>query len=261
MIERESGDVTELLDVSISRMDVLDLLRTGPLRRAELESDLGVSKTTAHRIVRALSDHGLVERTVEGYALTPFGQVAAEEVVRTRRTFEAADALRPFLDAIAAVPFDLDVSQFADAVVTTSRPTDPYPPVARFMELLVGSSTLRGFDTTTIAPIFVDDIRREILGGMEVSVVYLPDTAAQIADAHPEELADSMASGNVELFTSESLPFGLALFDDRIGIGAYDTGTGMLTTFVDTDDPDAIEWGEALYEHYREDAEPFEPRV
>lgn len=127
------------------------------------------------------------------------------------------------------------------------------------MELLSGTATLRGFDTTSIAPVFVDEIRAEILGGMTTSVVYLPTVADQIAGSYGEELSNAMASGKLELYTRESLPFGLALFDDSVGLGAYDGQTGMLTVFIDTDEPDALAWGEQFYEFYRDDAELFEP--
>lgn len=254
-----TDDADELLDLSVQRADALGALRSGPLRRAEIESTLGVSRTTAHRIARSLADHGLAERTPEGYRLTPLGTFAADEIAGVRSTFEAAFHLRPFLRDVRGLPFELDVSLFDDANVAETGPGDPYGPVSRFMELLQGSDSLRGFDTTSVAPVYVDEIRREIMGGMDVSVVYLPPVVEQIADSYPEELADATASGHLELYTHESLPFGLALFDDRLGLGAYDDETGMLTVFVDTDHPDAIEWGERLYELYREEARPFEP--
>lgn len=257
-MERQVGDVGELLDVSLQRADALEALRSGPLRRSEIETKLDVSRTTAHRIARALADHGFVERIDGRYALTPFGEVAAAEVERVRTAFAAADRLRPFLDAVADTPFELDVSWFADSEVTTSGPGDPYAPVEQFMKLLSETDSLRGFDTTSVAPIFVDEIREEILDGMATSVVYLPTVAAQIAESYPEELADAMASNDLQLYTRESLPFGLALFDDRVGLGAYDDRTGMLTVFVDTDDPRALAWGERLYEYYRDDADLFE---
>lgn len=257
-MNRETDDVDELLDLSVQRADALEALRAEPLRRAEVEAALDVSRTTAHRIVRSLADNRLAERTPEGYRLTPFGTFAADEIAEVRSKFEAATHLRPFLCDVRDLPFELDISLFADANVARSEPGNPYGPVSRFMELLQESDTLRGFDTTSVAPVYVDDIRREIMGGMAVSVVYLPPVVEQIADSYPEELADATESGHLELYTHDSLPFGLALFDDRIGLGAYDDETGMLTVFVDTDDPDAIEWGERLYEFYLEKASPFD---
>lgn len=61
--------------------------------------------------------------------------------------------------------------------------------------------------------------------------------------------------GQLTLSTHEDLPFGLAIFDDRIGLGGYDPDSGMLRVFVDTDDPDAREWALQRYERYREAAD------
>lgn len=247
------------LAVAVQRADALAAFRDGPLRRAEVESELDVSRTTAHRIVTALTDHGFAERVDGACALTPFGEFAAAEVARVRRRFAAADVLRPFLDDIASAPVDFEASWFADADVVESLPGDPYAPLERFISLVKATDSLRGFDTTSIAPVFVDDIRAEVVGGMRTSIVYQPSVVAQIADSYGDELADAFASGYLELFTHDALPFGLALFDDRVGLGAYDDRTGMLSVFVDTDDPDAYAWGERLYETYRDEAASFDP--
>lgn len=252
-------DVLPLLGVSVQRADALAAFRDGPLRRAEVESELDVSRTTAHRIVTALTEYGLAERVGGKYALTAFGEFAADEIRRVRRRFEAADELRPFLDAIGSAPADFEVSWFASGSVVQSSPGDPYAPLERFIELLEATDSLRGFDTTSIAPVFVDDIRAEIVGGMRTSIVYEPSVVAQIADNYGDELADAMDSDHLELYTHDSLPFGLALFDERIGLGAYDDRTGMLSAFVDTDDPDAYAWGERQYGSYRDESVPFEP--
>lgn len=253
------GESSELLVVSIQRADVLKALSVRPLRRAEIEETVDVSRTTAHRIARSLTDHGLVERTDAGFVLTPLGEAIAAEVNRVQDTVKVAANLQPILEALSETAFVLDVSLFTDAVITASKPGDPYAPVSRFMELLTETETLRGFDTTSIAPLYVDEIRDEILGGMETSVIYQPAVAQQIADSYPDELDEARESDRLELFTSESLPFGLALYDERIGVGAYDSDTGMLKIFVDTDNPEAIKWGESLYEYYRNDADPFFP--
>jgi len=250
-------EATELLLVAIRRADALAAISDGPLRRAELEAVIDVSRTTAHRIIRSLTGHSLVERTSDGLVLTPLGEVVAREVESVCSTFRAARRLEPFLNAFAPTPFDFEVDAFADATVTTPGPGDPYRPVSRFMELLSASDTLRGFDTTSVAPVFVDEIRAEILGGMRTSIVYLPQVVEQIADSHPDQLREAVESGQLELYTSDDLPCGLALFDDRVGLGVYDEETGMLTAFADTDDPDAVRWGERLYEHYLDGATRF----
>lgn len=65
----------------------------------------------------------------------------------------------------------------------------------------------------------------------------------------------AVESDQLTLSAHDDLPSGLAIFDDRIGLGGYDADSGMLPAFVDTDDPDAREWALKRHERYREAAD------
>lgn len=253
----ESPGVDETLPVeAIKRGAALTALREGAMERTELMTALDVSRTTIHRIVRRLEAQDLLRQQGHEFELTAFGRTVADEVAAYRRRVLAARRIKPFLETVPEI--DIDVGLFADARVTETMPTNPYGPVARFMRLLKGSETLYGFDTTTVAPIYVDDIRDEILGGMETDIVYLPTVVEDMVEAYPGDLATAAESGQLTLSKHDDLPFGLAIFDDRIGLGGYDSETGMLRVFVDTDDPDARDWAVDLYEQYRADAVPLD---
>ncbi|WP_232703278.1 helix-turn-helix transcriptional regulator [Halobacterium wangiae] len=249
----EGGDNSLPIE-SIKRADTLDALHEGAMDRADLMATLDVSRTTVHRVVRALEGRGLIVQDGSEFRLTPLGRAVAAEVASFRRGVRTASRLEPLLEAVGDDAAAIDVSLFEDATVTTMAPTNPYGPVGRFMELLVASPSLRGFDTTTIAPVFVDNIRDEILGGMEVDVVYLPAVVDAVVDSYPDEVRAAVDSGRLTLSTHPDLPYGLAIFEDRIGVGGYDAETGMLRAFVDTSDPAAREWALAEYERYREEA-------
>jgi predicted transcriptional regulator len=239
---------------TVKRADALGALRAGVRNRSELMTALGVSRTTVHRIIRSLEDHGFVTQDGNHFRLTALGRTVAAEVESFRRSVHAADRLEPLLDTVGEQADTLDIEHFTGATVTTVEPSNPYAPLQRFMELLRNADSIQGFDTTTIAPVFVDDIRDEILGGMTVDVVYLPAVVDSIVDAYADEINDAMASGRVTLSTHDDLPFGLAIFDDTIGVGGYDPETGMLRTFVDTSNPNAREWARSLYRRYRDEA-------
>jgi|GEM_PF-6626660 len=53
----------------------------------------------------------------------------------------------------------------------------------------------------------------------------------------------------------EDDPFGLAIFDDRVGVGGDDDETGLLRAFIDTDEPSVRAWALDQYERYRAAAE------
>jgi predicted transcriptional regulator len=252
-------DAESLALEAVNRGSALELLaREGAMDRSSFMAGLDVSRTTVHRIVRGLEGAGLLTETSGEIQLTPLGRTVADAVTEYRGRIEVAHHLEPFLDTLADRSVTLEVDHFADARVSVAEPSNPYAPLERFMELLVDSETLRGFDTTTVAPIFVDRIRDEILDGMTTDVIYPPDVVETMVDAYPKVISAAAKSGELTLSKTRDLPFGLAIFDDRIGLGGYDADSGMLSVFVDTEDPDARAWAHDLYESYRERAETLE---
>lgn len=251
-----TGD--DLPSEAVKRAAALTTLRDGPLTRAELVTALGVSRTTVHRTVQSLDARGLLVHPDGKLALSVLGATVADEAATYRRRINAANHLQPFLDTIDELPAGLDVGLFADARVTEMSQTNPYAPIGRFMALLRDSDSLSGFDTTTVAPIFVEEIGDQILGGMETDIIYLPAVVDELTTAYPGATAAAMNSGQLTLWTHDGLPFGLAIFDDCIGLGGYDPDSGVLRAFVDTDDPDARRWALDLFESYRETADRVE---
>lgn len=242
---------TERLVTLVRRRPVLEALREGSHDRRDLESRLDVSKPTVLRATGTLAEFGLVERVDGRFRLTAQGEVVAAALDRFERIERAASRLGPFL---RTTDYDVAVEHFADAEVTTRAPGDPYRPVRRFMTLVDRTDRLRGFDVATVAPGNVDSLYQQIVDGMRTDVCYPESVVETIVETAPERSTAAAESGNLTLRIAKDLPCGLALFDERVGLGGYDPETGALAAFVDTDDPDAYAWGEAEFERYRADA-------
>ncbi|GAA0235146.1 helix-turn-helix transcriptional regulator [Haladaptatus pallidirubidus] len=249
-----SSSDSEIVVTAVKRANTLRALSDRPLTRSELQADIGVSRTTTHRIVRDLTEKSLVRRIDGTYELTPLGRIIATEVKALQDTVELAVKLEPLLPLLDGT--GIDVELLTDATITVQKPGDPYQPVRRFVSLLRDSKTLRGFDTTTIAPMYVDEIRENIFDGMQTEIIYLPTVIDQILSDHRKATTQAIDGGHLELLVHERLPFGLAMFDDRIGVGGYDE-IGILRVFADTANPDVREWAESLYERYYEEATPL----
>ncbi len=74
-------------------LDIMDEVIGGPIRAADLARKLGMSKTTAHRLVQALKSRGYLSVTNDGFGLGPklleLGVMATEQIdfVRVARPF------------------------------------------------------------------------------------------------------------------------------------------------------------------------------
>ncbi|MFB6205501.1 MAG: helix-turn-helix transcriptional regulator [Haloglomus sp.] len=252
----EDSDSGELLDDAVTRREALAALREGPLHRRDLEKRLGVSKTTCHRILQRFDEHGLLRRTEDGYRLSELGQVVEDEVAAAARAVQTAQELEPLVSAFGSAAVDLDISLFAEAEVTRAEPTDPYPPVGRFIELLRESSTLRSLDRTSIAPLHVEEIFDLVLEqGLAVEAIYPESVVEKLLSEYPDLHRKAADQGRVTYRVYDDIPFGMSLFDDRVGLRAYDSDTGAPLLLVDTGDSDALEWAETVFAHYREAAE------
>ncbi|WP_246998911.1 helix-turn-helix transcriptional regulator [Halosolutus gelatinilyticus] len=242
----------DLLEL-VRRHEVFTVLANDPLEKPELASALDVSPATTHRILTSFRENDWIARTDGGYALTPLGERMGRAVRSYRSAVVEARRLTPLYDLLfaATLPVEVEPDVFADATVTTIDSHDPYRPLNRFIDLLGNTDSLRGIDTTSVAPTYVEDVHERIVDGMPVEIVFETPVIDRLATEYADLAEDAFDRENLTLWAIDDLPFGLALFDDRVGIGRYDDEVGFLSVFVDTDDDEAYAWGERVFEHYR----------
>jgi predicted transcriptional regulator len=245
-IQPERLSTDKLLDV-IQHRELLEVLVEEPLYRDEIQDQLGVSRATSHRFTRWLQDNEFAERVDNRYRLTGKGQVYTDEVLRFERNLRTATAIAPLLDTICEHHQEFVIPPFADSTVTTATPEDPHRPVARFIALLRESSTFRGFNTTHMVPPALADVYDHLFNGIDTELIYLPDIVDNLVETYPERLRSAIDSGHVELRSRETLPYGLALFDDHVGIAGFDEETGMMRVFVDSDSAIACAWADRVF--------------
>lgn len=246
-----------LLEV-VRRSPVLVVLREGPTDRRGVEDRLGISKSASNRNLRSLEERGMVHRTDGEYALTDFGRAIADAVASFEFEVETTVRLEPIFGSVSDVDPPCPLDALDDATVTSATEGDPFGPLARFVDLVRETDTLSMMDSYAIAPTYIDEIYGRVLDGMETRVIERPEVAADVMEHYPRKCVRLCASEYLTMGLDEDLPFGLAILDDRIGIGVRDPETGRPRAFVDTDSPEAREWARAVFEARWADAAPLE---
>lgn len=244
----------DLLTDLIRHAPMLCALDEGPLYRREVEQRLDVSKATSHRFTRSLTEKGLVERSEAGFVNTESGEVIADAASTFESNTRMAFCLGPVLEAIYDTTPEFDIEIFADATVRSTDHGDFFGPMTRCVSLFQGTETFRGFDTASIAPAYMEEFNHRILNGMETEVIDPPEVAADIMDNYPEKCVQVCVSEYFTHWLHDDLPFGLVIFDERVGIGVRDADSRTLRAFVDTNSEAAREWAEAVYESYKKEA-------
>ena len=251
----------DLLGDVVRHGPVLEALRGGPMDRREIEETLDVSRATSHRFIQWLDSQGYVEKNNGRFKLTGPGQAVADEVMRFEANIRTADRLAPLLDAVCEDHQEFVVEPFVDARVTVAERDDPYRPVERFLSLVNDSPTFRGFNTTHMAPLVLGEFHQQVFDETETEIIYLPAIVEKLFETYPERATEAVERGHLALRTREDLPYGMAIFADRVGIGGYDDSTGLMQVFVDTKSPIAREWAERVYESVRADSKPLDEGI
>lgn len=252
-----TGDETvdrELLLEVVRRGPMLAALRAGPMTRRDLEEHLGISKSTAHRNARSLTERGMLVKSNGEHTLTEFGRMVADVVTTFEEDMQATARLSPLLEVVSGTVPSCPIGVFADATVTTTESGDPFGPLARFISLVRETESLRMADSYAIAPTYIDEIHGRVLDGLETKVIERPDVAEDIIENYPKKCVQLCASEFLTMKLYDDLPFGLVILDDRIGIGVRDAETGVPRAFVDTEANRAREWAETIFESYWSEA-------
>jgi predicted transcriptional regulator len=260
MKSASEAETDQLIQV-LRHRHVFGELKREALERRELEDRLGVSRATSHRYVRTLEEMGLIEQIDGAFVLTELGEDIASAVA----TFDAAVTTRlrlaPMFAVVHNVTPPVEIATFADASVVSVEYGDPYAPLTRFVSLVQETETLCGINTCRIAPTYMEEFQGRILDGMKTELIDLPQITEDIMESYPEKCVQVCVSGYLTLWMHEardSLPFGLVLFDDRVGIGLFDTKKGTLESFIDTDETAAVEWATEVYDQYKSESVPLE---
>lgn len=255
--ENEREETDRLIEF-VRYRPMLEAVFQNPLDRGDIERELEISRATSHRFTKRLIELGLIRKTDRKFHLTGYGEVVLDEVFRFETNVRAGRRLAPLLDAICEYHREFVVGPFADAHVTTAEPANPYAPMERFVSLVDETETFRGFNTTQMAPPSIGTLGGGLFAGIDAEIIYLPETIETVLANDPRRTRSAIESGSLRLRSRDSLPYGLAIFDESVGIGGYDEDTGMLRVFVDTDAVIAREWAEGVYELFAADSEPID---
>lgn len=248
-------DDVAFLAGSENRVRILRALSRDPMDLRDLREELDIPRSTVQRNVAALKEEGWVREAIDGYRASRVGEMVLSNFLQVVEVAGLADELSDFVRWLDDP--DLDLSLFDPADVVSSSSSRPYAPSKAFAELLRHAAEIRILYPYLI-PLHVEVQRRQVEEGeLRVETVLGPDAADAFATTYPEALEALLSRDQAVYRCPEDPPFTLAVYGDGIGIIAHDDA-GMPRSLLETDSPDAVEWGEEQFRRYRRGATPIE---
>ena len=250
-------DAVHVLRTAASRQRAFAEFEDGTATRAGIQDALGVSRSTAFRVVKSFKSLGLVSRQNGTYELTPFGQVVYEETARATSTIRIASRLSPLLGPLQQSEDPIELRAFEGATVTELEPGDPYPPMRRFHSLIEEASRVREFTPMPWNPAYQNTLYDRVRDDLWVAVVYPPSAVDRLRQGDGE-FERALEEGELHARVGNPPGFRLVVADDHVYIGGYNEDTSFLELVADTADSDVVEWAGRCFETQWKKATPYE---
>lgn len=248
-------DELKFLADSSNRVRALVALSERSSTRDELQATTGASTPTVGRIVGDFEERGWITRAGHEYELTKPGRFVAEHFTDFVDGMDTERSLRGIWQWLPGELSDFTLEMVADSVVTVVEPGDPYGPANRCASLYRETERLRGFDAALTAPHHFEELYHQIVDGMDTEIIFPPTVSENIASTYPQKASEVLESDSFTLWLHDGLPlYRVLIFDDRVGIGGYDSDSGVLQVYVDVDAPEARTWAESTFDSYRREA-------
>ncbi len=227
--------------------------------RDELRELVDASRTTVHRNVDALEDHGWITTSAVEYAITPAGALVTEELRDLVETVGLAAELRDVLRWLPREELGFDLRALSDARITVGTPTDPYAPIRRLADRLTTASAVRGLFPAA-SPATVDAVHSRATDGVDWSIVLgaAVREALESNPAYASRFEDLQAAEELDLYAvTGSVPFYLGLVDGEVQLGIVN-GDAVMKALVESEAPAVEAWADEVFADYRARATPVE---
>ena len=245
------GDPHQLLD----QAPMLEATRDGPLDRAQLQSELDISRATAYRRTSALMEDGLLDRQPAGYQTTGAGCAVVEVVEQFERSLTAIDRLEPLLAQLSPPELTRNIHLFADADLHVATPQNPNEPIEPWLEHFEEFDYSRSLVVAGCPPKVTEQGIKHAKDGVDFEAICTP-LALQADQNASEEAFETIANADApSLYTHSELPFTMGVIDDVVIIGGFDDETSLPVASLTTENPEAREWATDLYRRFKSEAE------
>ncbi len=231
---------------------LLQAILEGHREKRELQGVLGISRSTIDRVVRDLSEEGIIIRQASECSLTLSGRFALEVFECLKTKYQKIEEAQPLLSQLDADhPFPPCVVWDSDTI-TTDQP-HPHEPIDKLDQLLEDSRSIRAV-LSVVPPRFEEAYSTRITEENFEAQIVLGNLVAQyLVESFRECLTILLQTETATVWrVEETLPLGFCIFDQHtLWLPTYDDEGKLLGAFV-SDTESVVTWANDMFHRYRE---------
>ncbi|MFZ3059979.1 MAG: transcriptional regulator FilR1 domain-containing protein [Candidatus Methanoperedens sp.] len=210
-------------------------------------------------IIRKLESIHLLEKKNNEYQLTSLGRVIASKIANFSRALGAINLhsyfwTNHYMEGIPATLLN-EIGDLFDSEIISDTNVNLFNVYTNYLKIVKEARHISGV-TSVMSPGHADVIGERIIEGIPVELIVSSDVALQLKEEPYSGKINALADyKNFKLMVIyENIKVGLTVTDGCVSLGLYkkDGVTYDTTTDLFSFDRRAIEWGERLFEYYRQ---------
>ena len=256
-IDLYSGIKDELKFFATSgvRVKLLISLNRERMTVDQLRSEFGYRTSTILPVLAELKSKDLIYQEDRHYDMTPFGRLITSKLIDFIETLSMFKTQEQFWKSheTCVIPelFFRNIGSLVRSQIVEASPADIFEVHRYFMKLLGGCKVMNGV-SPFLYPELPDMFRMFAEHEAAVRLVVTPPVLRLMREMHEDVLQRFEAVPNFSLrVIEEDVEVAFTVTEKTISLGFFrPDGTYDYNTDLVSEDPAAIEWGNALFEYY-----------
>lgn len=252
----KSNGLLSVLTFSEKRKELLFLLQEEPRTLSDIKEHFDVKSPEILPRLKEMETSNLIYRENGFYYLTSIGKVTARHFEPFLNTLYAIEANENFWKKhdLAHIPENLldRIKDLGECRIEMDENENIYDSHENFLNNITASSRFMGFSSIFLPhyPSFFLKMARK---GISVSIVVTPNVFFKLKKEHSEEIKEFLEFDKTELYLADSFKLAFVVTDKFFSLslffknGTYDPQNDLVGF-----NPEALMWGEDLFNYYRE---------
>ena len=257
----EVKDDLKFISSSGVRAKIIISLTSGTKELNDLKEELTMDTSNILHAIRDLEKKDIIFKQKNNYILSPTGIIIGLKLVDIIKTISAVQKNKKIWlnHEISGIPehMILRMGELYNSNLVESELTDILKPRENYSQILMDSKNIKGI-SPIFYPNYINEFKLLIKNGKDVELILTSNIIKKIMNfidpASIMELRELLSQEKLKIWTTDdNIKVAFTVTDKSISLGLFSTnGEYDTTKDLVSDHPDAVTWGNNLFEFYRE---------
>jgi predicted transcriptional regulator len=259
---RVEPTIRKLYDSSL-RLAILDALKDGPLRLADLRRAVNANAPNTSSKAKELEAMGLLEKVDEGFKLTTWGQAVIVKIRDSIDFYTTYENLKEFWETrdISVIPEHLwaRIWELKGCKIVKAEEPEVMKTHEECIKIMQSPKKELFGMGAVFRPVYLQIAQSLVKENLHAEFLITDKVLEKVSEHLTPEIAAAFDNyENHVFFVNNKINFALKVSESwfYLILRSKAAGVDMMGMNIQSHDPAAIKWGRDLYDYYKKDAKP-----